>query len=495
MGLDIDKIDFTDADHTAFRIRLTENLQALKLVLGRPGFGEGAASLGAELEIYIVDEHGDTLSINTQLLDLAQDPQLTVELNRYNLEYNLSPALISDNAFFATEQEILNKLAGLSKLAVQQGGRIVPIGILPTLVTQDVDRKSMTDRMRYQALMQQLSSRRRGRFNIDIDGRDPIQLEMDDVTLEGANTSFQVHYRVSPEDFSDMFNAIQMATPLALALSGNSPLLFGHSLWQETRIPLFKQSIDTRVAGTRHWHEPARVTFGNGWARAGAANLFAEAVNLYEPILPVCGEEDALALATAGSTPRLAELRLHQSSLWWWNRPVYDDIDGGHLRIEMRALAAGPSAIDMVANAAFLIGLAEGLRPNIDALMSGLPFHLAAYNFYRSAQYGLSSRLVWPHANQTGCKEYAVGELLAQCLPIAADGLASIGVSSAEVDRYMDVITHRLSTGQTGSVWQMQSFDQLSQKMTRDAALHKMLESYIAHSEANLPVSSWALEA
>ena len=83
--------------------------------------------------------------------------------------------------------------------------------------------------------------------------------------------------------------------------------------------------------------------------------------------------------------PTLAELRLHQGTVWLWNRPVYDNLGGGHLRIEMRALPAGPTAVDMVANAAFLIGLAEGLRPHINELLPGLPFPRAEYNFYRAA--------------------------------------------------------------------------------------------------------------
>jgi gamma-glutamylcysteine synthetase len=195
---------------------------------------------------------------------------------------------MSDSHFQNTETEIRAKLAGLKAVAARHGGRIVSIGILPTLTPADFGSHCITDRKRYHALVGQLIQRRGTRFHIDINGQDPLKLQMEDITLEGANTSFQVHYRVAPDKFADTFNALQLMTPLAVAIGANSPTLFGHSLWHETRIPLFKQSIDTRHIDRYRWKEPARVNFGHGWARRGARELFRETVRLYPPLLPVC---------------------------------------------------------------------------------------------------------------------------------------------------------------------------------------------------------------
>lgn len=492
MGTDIDKTEFSGQDLKAFGIRLEQNLALLQQRLEDPAFGEGPASLGAELEMYVVDAAGHPLHANEEILAAADDPQLTLELNRYNLEYNLSPYLLSDSAFASTEREIVSRMERLRAVAAPLGGRIVPIGILPTLRQSDFGAHCITDRQRYHALVKQLIRRRGDEFRIDINGEDPLQLELADITLEGANTSFQVHYRVRPGDFADTFNAIQLVTPLAIAIGANSPTLFGHRLWQETRIPLFKQSIDTRHQDRYGWREPARVNFGQGWARRGAIELFREVVRIYPPLLPVCSEPAPDAGAD-GAAPTLAELRLHQSTVWLWNRPIYDDAGGGHLRIEMRALPAGPTAVDMVANAAFLIGLAEGVRPQLEQLLPALPFPKAEYNFYRAAQHGLDAKLLWPDLNQTGYREQGTADIIDAMLPVAGDGLAAIGVGAAESSRYLGVIEQRLRARRTGASWQLQRLEELKGKATLYEAHHAMLEEFMEHSAANIPVAEWPL--
>ncbi|MEP6390505.1 MAG: glutamate--cysteine ligase [Halioglobus sp.] len=493
MGLEIDRTAFDAEDFALFRERLSDNLAVLAGMLDSPGFGQTAGSLGAELEMYVVDASGQPLYKNEEILAAAGDPQLTLEINRYNLEYNLSPYALSEQPFAATEREILQKLSELRAVSGEVGGRVVPIGILPTLQISDFGPHCVTDRRRYHALVQQLIARRGSAFKVDINGADPLQLEMEDITLEGANTSFQVHYRVNPAEYADTFNAIQLMTPLAMAIGANSPTLFGHSLWQETRVPLFKQSIDTRHVDRYSWNEPARVNFGHGWVRGGALELFQEVVRLYPPLLPVCGDDSASTQQSQGITPDLAELRLHQSTVWLWNRPIFDHADGGQVRIEMRGLPAGPTAVDMVANAAFLIGLAEGVKPYINELLPALPFSTAEYNFYRAAQYGLSAKLIWPDRQQSGCAERSAGQVIEESLPIAQAGLDAIGIDTAESQRYLNVIQARLETGTNGATWQLQSLARHNAGNDTRQASRLMLEEYMVNSEANVPVAQWPL--
>jgi gamma-glutamyl:cysteine ligase YbdK (ATP-grasp superfamily) len=493
MGIEINQTTFSEAVRLKFQRALDGNLEALAQLLSQPDFGGTARSLGAELEIYIVDQDGCPLHINQQILDAAADDQLTLELNKYNLEYNLSPCSIGESAFAATEAEILEKLSLARAVASGFCGRIVPIGILPTLRQSDFGTHCITDRKRYHALVGQLLKRRGGQFRVEIDGPDPLTLDMSDITLEGANTSFQVHYRVAPQAFADTFNAIQLVTPLALAIGANSPMLFGHQLWHETRIPLFKQAIDTRRVDRYGWNEPARVNFGQGWARRGALELFAETARIYPPLLPICSQHSSSEEMQAGKVPSLAELRLHQSTVWLWNRPVYDDADGGHLRIEMRTLPAGPTALDMVANAAFLIGVAEGIRPQIADLLPAIPFGIAEYNFYRAAQHGLDARLLWPELNQSGYREQDICSIIDRFLPLAQDGLESIGVSRDEAQRYLGVIQARLEKRQTGATWQRKKLEILQASASQEKALHALLECYMGNSMDNIPVSEWVL--
>jgi len=493
MGIEINSTSFAPEDFQAFTSRLEENLAALSQLAQDPAFGRGPGSLGAELEMYIVDGQGNPLHANQEIEARAKDPQLTLELNRYNLEYNLSPYNISDGAFTATEREVNERLAHVRTVAATLGGRIVPIGILPTLRQSDFGPHCITDRRRYHALVSQLIQRRGGEFRIDINGQDPLKLDMADITLEGANTSFQVHYRVNPADYADTFNAIQLMTPLAVAIGANSPTLFGHSLWHETRIPLFKQSIDTRRVDRYSWNEPARVSFGQGWARRGAQELFREVVRIYPPLLPICADQSPRQEIAGGSTPSLAELRLHQSTVWLWNRPIYDDVNGGQLRIEMRALPAGPTPVDMVANAAFLIGLAEGVRPRINELLPAIPFGIAEYNFYRAAQHGLGAKLVWPELDQSGYREQPICSIIENMLPLARRGLDAIGVSAEEAGHYLGVIEKRLARRQTGAIWQQKILAKLKQQMPQEAALHELMEAFIHHSLENRPVAEWQL--
>ena len=490
MGFEIDNTDFTKEDFDRFSDRLRSNLKALDILLARPEFGEGDLSFGAELELYIVDNEARPLHINQEIIAQLNDPQLTLELNRYNLEYNFRPSLLKDCCFSATQQEALAAIEKINKCAKQWDGSVVPIGILPTLQQSDTGYHAMTPLARFKALTQELTEIRGGPFTIAIEGEETLQLAMDDVTLEGANTSFQVHLRVPAREYADFYNAIQLVTPLVVAMAANSPTLFGHRLWQETRIPLFKQSIDCRPNDSLH-PVPARVNFGNNWIREGAFELFAEAALLYRPILPDCNDEDSVAIAKNGGTPLLHELRLHQGSIWLWNRPVYDPSNGGHLRIELRSFPAGPTIIDMLANAALAIGLAKLIQPTIRELLPAIPFAYCTANFYRAAQKGLSAELFWPSMKQSQPEYYAVPKILEKMIPRVPEKLVEMGFIEEDFLPLLKVIEERLHTRQTGAQWQLNKLEELRKGLHKREALTAMLKLYQKNSAANIPVAQW----
>ena len=486
MGVEIDRTEFDDSDYHQFQRRLEEQLYCLKKVLKTPNFGDNPRAIGAELELYIIDAQGKPLAKNEQLLNLAQSDYLTPELNAYNIEYNAPPCLVTNHPFQALENNISSTLKSLTQYAKKIDGRIVPIGILPTLASSDFGSHCMTQRKRYHALVNQLIRERGDAFEININGESPLQFELADITLEGANTSLQIHHQIPPTDYCDTYNALQLMTPLAIAVGANSPTLFGHSLWDETRIPLFKQSIDTRHLDRYQWNAPARVTFGHGWLQESAYELFSESVHLYSPILPIC-------LADSQQIPpELFELQLHQSTVWLWNRPVYSAIGNGHLRVEMRALPSGPTAIDMAANAAFLIGLAEGQRHKINDILPIIPFQTAEYNFYRSAQYSLDANLIWPKVS-LGYKRQNIIGIIENSLPLAEQGLLNLGIESNEANHYLSIIQGRLSNKQNGAIWQKNMLKKLNHRLTMEESLHKMLEIFIDNSQQNTPVAEWTI--
>src|SRR6516162_1980551 len=490
MGTDIEQEEFDEHDYAPFAQRLEECLTVLGQLLSQPGFGVGPATIGAELELFLIDSAGRPLPHNQAVRAAAADPRVTLELNRCNLELNASPALLAGRPFTALGGE-LNLLADrVAHAARDHGGRVAVIGILPTLIPADLDPGAMTDLPRYRALDAGLRRLRQDPFHIQIAGADPLDLAAENVGLEAANTSFQVHLRVDPADFTRVYNAVQLATAPVLAVSGNSPTFLGHRLWEETRIALFKQSVDDRPGhGLRR--RPARAALGTGWVRGGPLELFTESIRLHQPLLPVPGHPGPTAGAGGPQPPPLDELRLHQGTVWRWNRPIYDPASGGHLRIEMRALPAGPTMIDMLANAAFLIGLSLWLARQDQQWTYALPFERADHSFYRAAQHGLSARLSWPAGHRDQMRTLPAARLVCELVPAAREGLLQAGVAAAEADGLLDVISARAASRQTGAAWQRATLAAAERHHDRQHALAVMLDLYLHCADTGLPVHTW----
>jgi hypothetical protein len=341
MGTEITRETFDERDYAHFAARLERCLTDLGQLLGRPGFGVGPVTIGAKLELFLVDGAARPLPVNQAVRALVADFRVTVELNRYNLELNCSPVPLADRPFTALGGELIALLDRTGAAVRAHHGRIALIGVLPTLARAHLGTGAVTDSARYRALDNGLRRLRQGPLLIDIAGAEPLELTSEDIALEGANTSFQVHLRVAPKDFTRVYNAVQLATAPALAVAGNSPTFLGHLLWEEARVALFKQSVEDRDRrGPRR--RPPRTALGTGWLRDGALELFTESVRLHEPLLPFVSDVP-LGQGQPGDPPRLDELRLHHGTVWRWNRAIYDPAAGGHLRIEMRALPAGPA--------------------------------------------------------------------------------------------------------------------------------------------------------
>ena len=493
MGTEITREKFSERDYVRFAERLERCLSDLGHLLGRPGFGAGPVTIGAELELFLVDGAARPLPLNQAVRALAADPRVALELNRFNLELNSSPALLAGRPFTALAGELGVLLDRVGAAARAHHGRIALIGVLPTLSQAHLGAGAVTGTARYRALDRGLRRLRRGPLQIKISGAEPLELTSEVIALEGANCSFQMHLRVAPGDFSRVYNAVQLATAPALAVAGNSPTFLGHRLWEETRVALFKQSVEDRDSrGPRR--RPPRTTLGTGWLRDGALELFTESVRLHEPLLPFVSDPQASA-SQAGAPqscdpPGLDELRLHQGTVWRWNRAIYDPTAGGHLRIEMRALPAGPTVTDMLANAAFLVGLTLWLAEQDQRWTYGLPFERADHGFYRAAQYGLAAELTWPSGPHQ-VRTVTAAALVPELLPAARDGLVGAGVAEAEADHLLGVIGARVATGQTGAAWQRAALAAAEPGRSREQALRVMLDRYLACAATGQPVHTW----
>ncbi len=486
MGRDINIREYSASDYEKFNRRIHDQVDILKQVIARPEFGKGETCIGAELEMYLMDENSDVSPVNMELLELLDDEQFQTELNKFNMELNLSPVKAAGKPFSQLTKEMLTKFNYLWSVAEKLKTRPLAVGILPTLKEKHLTNEYMTELGRYKLLARELLKQRGEPFHIKIEGEESVDFYTSEVCVEGANTSFQVHLMTEKEKFANTFNAAQLTLPMALAVSANSGVLLGNCLWDETRVVLFKQSIDNRIPDASGWRQPSRVTFGHGWVRKSGWELFSETVNLYQPIFPEIFPENQ-----DEAVPELAELNLHMGTTWPWNRAVYSNAGNGHLRIEFRALPAGPTALDMSANAAFSIGMAVGLEEKMDEYMSRIPFRFAEYNFYRAAKNGLDATILWPQNYQNKPVEVPIKNVIDDMLQVANDGLSLLNVDRAERDKYLNIIQRRLAMGVTGASWTKCTLRHLRKSMNNEKACAKLLDMYFENQMRGQPVSEW----
>ncbi|AYG78376.1 Glutamate--cysteine ligase [Streptomyces hundungensis] len=456
MGREVGRVTFTARDYALFRARLTEGLTLLEKAVEHPHFGTAPATLGAELEVSLIGPDACPVPVAAAVREASDDDRLSLEVARFNLEVNLTPVPVRGHPFTALAEQTSQALKRIASVSLRHhGARAVPMGTLPTLTPPDVTAQALTDQPRFRALERAWARRRSTPFILPVGEQGLLRAES--VAVQGAACSWQTHLTVTPNLFSRTFNAAQLATGPALAASGNSPFPLGHPGWQEARIPLYERGFGDRChpgAGTRR----PRVGFGRDWMRGGPQAAFAEAVRCYDVLLPAARAD---AAHMPGGYPVLEELRLHLSTVWWWNRPVYDPL--GHLRIEFRALPSGPTPVDMAANTAFLVGLTLFLAAEGRDVARELPFACARTNFYRAARDGLRASLWWPTPGSAP-REHHAGALIKDLLPRARDGLALAAVDADEADTLLGVLDQRVTTGHTGAWWQQRTREVLRRR-------------------------------
>jgi gamma-glutamyl:cysteine ligase YbdK (ATP-grasp superfamily) len=486
---------YTKRDLQRSREKTQRCLDALARMLAGNSFLPGPERMGLELELNLVDENVDPAMANQTVLEHIDDPAFQTELGQHNIEINVPPRPLAADEALGLEHELRAGLNTANDAARSAGVGLVMIGILPTLREDHFDQRWMSPKWRYTLLNRQILATRSEDLEIDIEGvslagGEPERLlcAAESMMPESGCTSAQLHLQVGPGEFAAHWNAAQALAGVQVAIAANAPFLLGRALWHETRIPLFEQAADTRSPELCNQGVRPRVWFGERWI-SSVFDLFEENVRYFSPLLPEIQDEDPLAVLAAGAAPSLSELRLHNSTIWRWNRPVYDVMDGvPHLRIENRVLPAGPTVIDVLANAAFFFGAMRGLVEVETPVWTQLPFETARDNFYTGARLGMDARLYWPDIGWVRPDELVLHTLL----PLAHDGLRSYGTSDAARERYLAVIEQRCVTRRTGASWQRATVQTLENRgADRLTAVKEMLRRYIEHMHSNLPVHAW----
>ncbi len=468
---------------------LLRDVEALRRALDAGLFETGVHRIGAEQEIVLVDEAMNPAPVATDVLDAVDDPSVVPEIARFNVEINLAPRLLTGCGLSEMEAELVAALARVDAAAARSGARPFLCGILPTIRTADLTLANMMPRPRYRALNDAVRKLRGGVFRCHIKGVDEIDVTSDSVMLEAVNTSFQVHYQVSPQEFAKVYNAAQLIAAPVLAAAVNSPVLLNRRLWAETRVAVFQHSIDSRTTGQQvRGHRP-RVDFGDRWVRNSVLEIFQEDISRFRVVLACDPDEDPIALVDRGVAPQLRALRLFNGTVYRWNRPCYGVVDGvAHLRIEARALPAGPTVLDEMANAAFFTGLLAGVSDEYGDVSALIPFDDARANFLAASRFGLDAQLRWPGIG-TVPAAVLIGEHL---LPLARAGLRGRGVVEADVDRYLGTIGERVRSGRTGSAWALASMHALTAAgVPREQQGRALTASALEQQRTGRPVHEW----
>jgi hypothetical protein len=489
VGEDVGAKVFSREDRQRYRDKVKRNLDVFARMLRESRFDAEKRSIGVEIELNLTDERGDPAMANEAVLERIADPAFVTELGQFNVEINIPPRLLEGKVFSALEDQVRASLNAADDKSTEIGAHMMIVGILPTLQPEHLHARSLSANSRYSLLNEQIFAARGEDLHLSIGGVERLSAYADSIAPEAACTSFQLHQLVHPEEFAQHWNAAQAVAGVQAAVGANSPFFFSKELWRETRIALFEQATDTRPEELKTQGVRPRVWFGERWITS-IFDLFEENVRYFPALLPLCDDEDPVAVLERGDTPSLGELRLHNGTVYRWNRPVYEVVRGRpHVRVENRVLPAGPTVVDMLANAAFYYGLVRSLVESERPIWSQMSFSAAEDNLHAGAREGLDARMYWP-----GIGDVPVTELvLRRLLPLAHEGLERYGVDPHARDRLLEIVERRCVEEANGAAWQSRTFRRLyeEQGLDRVEALRRMTMLYRDHMHSNEPVHTW----
>lgn len=491
MGDEVSVSVYSREQRQLYREKVQVCLDVLDRMLSSgDAFSSGRLTTGMEIELNLVDADFQPAMRNRAVLDQIADNDYQTEIGAFNIEFNVPPRPLPGRAILELETMLRSSLNAAQEKANAADANIVMVGILPTLMADHLTGDWMSSSVRYAALNDAMISARGEDIIIDIDGAERLRLTAKSIAPEAACTSVQLHIEVSPDDFADYWNAAQLLLGPQLAVGANSPFFFGKRLWAETRTEVFAQSTDTRPVELRNQGVRPRVFFGDRWITS-IFDLFEENVRYFPALLPEMSAEDPEEMLANGKPPGLYELRLHNGTVYRWNRPIYD-VHGGtpHLRVENRVLPAGPTVVDTLANAAFYYGALRAIAEDHRPAWTRMSFAAAHQNFLSCAKDGLDGVVYWPGMGQCPADELVLRKLL----PMAYEGLQAWGVDADARDRYMQIIEQRATSGRNGAVWQTEAVATLEERgMDRTQALTAMLKAYSEGMHSNEPVHTWPL--
>jgi len=482
-----------DADESvrqAFMKSLLEEVRALETMLKTGMVESGVSRIGAEQEMFLIDKAHKPALTALEVLDKLDDKRFTHELGLFNIEANLSVQELKSDCLSRMESEAQEVYAKAREAAHQCDSEIALVGILPTLTMNNLGLESMVPIPRYHALNQAFMTLRGHNLQFTINGTDQLTVNHDNLMLEACNTSFQVHFQVSPEDFARLYNIAQVVTGPLLAAAVNSPILLGKRLWHETRISVFEYSVDARSTTHQSRGLKPRVHFGNHWVENCVTEIFKEDIARFRVLLTTETEDDPLAMVAQGIAPKLKALCLHNGTVYRWNRACYGVHNGiPHLRIENRVIPSGPTVIDEIANTAFFVGMMAGMSDKYKDIREQITFQDVKANFMAAARAGIRAQMNWFGDTHMPARKLILNELI----PLAEHGLQKYGVDQGDIDKYLGVLHDRVDTRRNGARWALESLNDMYDQGTEDQRMRCLVRSMVEQQTTGRPISEWVL--
>lgn len=482
--------EYDEEQMREFTLGVLNDLHAMKKMLDAGMFEEDVCRIGAEQEVFLVDQAMHPAPIAMDIIERARDGRLTTEIGLFNLEANLTAREFSGNALSEMEAELYEIIGKIRDVAAEMNAGVVLAGILPTIQASDLTSDNLTPLPRYHEIDRVVTKLHGENRTIQIKGLDELQLTLQNTFTEFCNTSFQVHLQTGVKDFVRYYNWSQAIAAPVLASAVNSPLLLNHKLWHETRLALFQHATDTRSHVHKERNQPPRVNFGDHWVDESIIEILREDAVRFRVLLTQAVDEDSLDVLANGGIPKLNAWRMHNGTIWRWNRPCYGIVGGKPgLRIEARYLPSGPSVVDEMANAAFFLGLMMDLPEEFGDITERMSFDDAKNSFYNVARYGLGG-----HIRGLDGKSRRVGTLiLEELLPRARCGLERAGIDESDGERLLDVIEQRVTAETTGAKWMLTSLAAMDPRAKLNVRMRTLTSEMKKNQETGLPVHEWPL--
>jgi CBS domain-containing protein/gamma-glutamyl:cysteine ligase YbdK (ATP-grasp superfamily) len=477
-----------DEDKVGYIDQLLTDIEALEYMLENKMFVKAPYHIGAEQEFCLTNENWEPTNKADEIIRDIDDPHFTPELTLYNLEINLDPVILKDRCFSDLHKQ-LNELLDKARLsAAKYGSKVILTGILPTVDTKFLGMSYMTPLKRYRVLNEAIKDIRKDDIELHIKGVDEVNLHHNTILYEGCNTSFQSHLQIDPDNFADTYNWAQAISGPILSICANSPMLMGQELWEETRIALFAQSVDTRASTFILNEMESRVAFGNDWVSGSVADYYKDAVIRFRSLITTDFETDSMSLLQSGQTPKLRALSLHNGTIYKWNRLCYGVKDNvPHLRIENRYMPSGPTTEDEIANMMLWVGVMTGRPKAFDKIHQKMNFKDIKGNFFNAARYGMAAQFHWD-----GKLVSSHELLLDHFLPMAFRGLYSMGIAPRDAEHYLSIIENRIRS-HNGSRWMIKAFRKLKESYKTPDALKILVATMHEREEKRYTVDVWQL--